>query len=82
MLNALGANISKTDDGLIINGSERLRGGTDSSFGDHRIAMSAAVAASVCEESVTVIGAEAVNKSYPSFWTDAQTLGLICKGDK
>ena len=82
MLNALGANISKTDDGLIINGSERLRGGTVSSFGDHRIAMSAAVAASVCEESVTVIGAEAVNKSYPSFWTDAQTLGLICKGDK
>lgn len=67
MLSALGASIRATDGGMVINGVTRLRGGTVSSFGDHRIAMSAAVASLACVGDVTVQGFEAVNKSYPSF---------------
>ena len=43
--------------------------------GDHRIVMAAAVLASVWSAPVTIRGAEAVNKSYPSFFDDYQRLG-------
>ena len=42
---------------------------------DHRIAMMAAVAATRCEQPVTLVGAECVNKSYPTFWEDYEKLG-------
>ena len=74
-LKTLGADIRQTDDGLIISGKERLRGGRISSFGDHRIAMSAAIIAGRCLEPVIITGAEAVNKSYPSFFDDYISLG-------
>lgn len=45
-----------------------LTGGSVDGAGDHRIVMSAAVAASICREPVTICGAEAVNKSYPGFF--------------
>ena len=77
VLNTLGANVSETDDGLIINGQNALLGGCVDAFGDHRIAMSVAVAASVCKSNVTLHGAEAVNKSYPDFWRDLKALGVI-----
>ena len=77
VLSMLGADISQTDDGLIINGKEHLIGGTVDSFGDHRIAMSAAVASAVCTQNLTINGAESVNKSYPDFWRDMKSLGLI-----
>lgn len=75
VLKTLGADISKTDDGLVINGKEYLNGGTVDSFNDHRIAMMAAVAAIKCMDSVTVTNAEAVQKSYPAFWKDYKALG-------
>ena len=75
MLRRLGAKIEENDDGLIVEGVRALRGGSVSSYNDHRIAMSAAVAASVCESAVEIDGAEAVNKSYPTFWEDASSLG-------
>ena len=68
MLKALGADIEETEDGLLIRGKAELLGGTVDSFNDHRIAMSAAVAAGICKESVTVNGAECTNKSFPRFW--------------
>ena len=77
VLSTLGADISQTDDGLIINGKEHLIGGTVDSFGDHRIVMSAAVASAVCTQNLTINGAESVNKSYPDFWRDMKSLGLI-----
>ena len=77
VLNTLGASVSETDDGLIINGKDTLLGGCVDAFGDHRIAMSVAVAASVCKNDVTLHGAEAVNKSYPDFWQDLKALGVI-----
>ena len=74
-LNALGADITETDDGLIIRGKETLAGGSVSSGNDHRIAMMAAIASIGCENEVKIIGAEAVNKSYPAFWSDFNVLG-------
>ncbi len=76
VLSSIGADITQTEDGLIIKGKKSLSGGSVDSFGDHRIAMSAAIATSVCKNSVTIQGAEAVNKSYPDFWKDMITLGV------
>ena len=80
MLRRLGAKIEENDDGLTVEGVRALRGGSVSSHNDHRIAMSAAVAASVCESAVEIDGAEAVNKSYPAFWEDASSLGAKISG--
>jgi 3-phosphoshikimate 1-carboxyvinyltransferase len=74
MLSALGADIRQTEDGLRIRGRTRLRGGTAEAAGDHRIAMSAAVAAGACASPVTVLGAECAEKSYPRFWADLEAL--------
>ena len=76
-LNALGGDVRVLPDGLEIHGGT-LTGGTADAQNDHRIAMLAAVAASVCAEPVRVCGAEAVNKSYPGFWKDFTQL---TKGD-
>ncbi len=76
MLRTLGASIAKTEDGLIIDGGKPLSGGAVSSYGDHRIAMSAAIAALLSEDDVTVTEAEAVAKSYPAFWDDLASLGV------
>ncbi len=70
LFSALGADIRETDDGLIIHGGKLLTGGTVDAAGDHRIAMTAAVAATCCTGPITVLGAEAVAKSYPGFWED------------
>ena len=75
-LTSLGADIAKTDDGLIINGKPHLCGGSVNAFNDHRIAMSAAVAAVCCRSDVTVVGAECVAKSYPDFWSEIESLGV------
>ena len=74
-LRALGAEIEEQPEGLVICGKPRLRGGRVDSAGDHRIAMSAAVAATVCTEEVCVDGADCVRKSYPRFWEDFDALG-------
>lgn len=68
MINALGGDISPTDDGMVIVGKPQLLGGTVDSYADHRIAMSAAIASTVCKNPVTILGCEAVNKSYPDFF--------------
>ena len=74
-LNALGGQVAVTDDGLIIQGKAHLLGGTVDAAGDHRIAMAAAVAACACSEPVVITGAQAVEKSYPTFWHDLRALG-------
>lgn len=75
MLTSLGADITETDDGLIINGKESLSGGETDSFGDHRIAMAAAVASTKCKNDVIIRNAQAVNKSYPEFFNDFNSIG-------
>lgn len=74
MINALGGKAVEYADRLEIIGT-KLTGGTVDSFNDHRIAMSAAIAASMCKEKTTIIGAEAVKKSYPEFFKDFSSLG-------
>ena len=73
-LSALGADILATDDGMIICGKSRLSGGLVDSFNDHRIAMSAAVASLVCDGAVTVSRFEAINKSFPSFLENFESI--------
>ncbi len=75
MLRSLGADITETDDGMIIQGKKSLCGGETDSFNDHRIAMAAAVAAAKCEGEVIIRSAQAVNKSYPEFFNDYNKLG-------
>ena len=74
MLEALGGKAEATENTLTVYGTG-LTGGTVDSFGDHRIAMSAAIAATVCTKPVTVLGADCVRKSYPKFWDDYAHLG-------
>ena len=54
-----------------------LTGGITDAFADHRIAMAAAIASTVCALPVIVLGAECVEKSYPQFWADFAWLGGI-----
>lgn len=74
MIRDLGGKAEETKDGLIIHGGG-LSGGETSSFGDHRIAMAASIAALKCEREVVIDRGEAVNKSYPNFYEDYKTLG-------
>lgn len=74
-LSALGAEITEREDGLLLKGVKQLRGGSVHSFNDHRIAMTAAIAATVSEGPVTVEGFQAVNKSYPDFLRHYASLG-------
>lgn len=74
MIKALGGNAQASDDVLTVYGTG-LRGGTVDAVNDHRIAMSAAIAATVCREQVTILGAECVEKSYPKFFEEYRRLG-------
>ena len=74
MINALGGKAEQTESTLTVYGTG-LTGGTVDSMNDHRIAMAAAIAATVCSEPVTVLGADCVKKSYPSFWEEYGKLG-------
>ena len=73
-LRALGIAIDETPDGATIHGGT-LHGGGVESHGDHRIAMAFAIAGTRCLGTVTILGAEAVNKSYPEFFEDFRRLG-------
>ena len=75
VLSGLGADIEEQEESLTIRSTGGLTGGQADSFGDHRIAMMAATAACIAQEEVTIIGAEAVKKSYPRFFEDYQKLG-------
>lgn len=73
-LNAMGCDITPTDDGMIINGGKPLHGATIHSHLDHRIAMSFAVAALTAEGETEIIDGECVNISYPGFYQDLERL--------
>lgn len=75
LVNALGGQAEELPEELIVHGQESLSGGTVDGANDHRIVMAAAVAATACANPVTILGAEAVSKSYPGFWDDYRTLG-------
>lgn len=73
-LTAMGADVTETDDGMVIRGGKALHGAVIDSHLDHRIAMSFAVAA-LCADGITQInGAECVSISYPEFYQDLERL--------
>lgn len=75
-LNAMGADIVPTEDGMIISGKTALHGAEINTFGDHRIGMMTAIAALLVQDGeVDLKRAEAINTSYPSFFSDLE--GLI-----
>lgn len=74
MLEALGGKAEADENTLTVYGTG-LTGGCVRSFNDHRIAMSAAIAATVCASPVTILGAECVEKSYPKFFEEYSRLG-------
>lgn len=74
-LKKLGADITETEDGMIIVGKEYLEGGEVDSYNDHRIAMMSAIASVVSKNPVIINDAGAVNKSYSGFYEDYEKLG-------
>ena len=74
MINNLGGKAIIDGDDLMVEATG-YRGGTVDALNDHRIAMSAAIAATVCADTVTILNAHEVKKSYPGFWEDYQKLG-------
>ena len=74
MLSALGADVLSDENTLTVHPASYHSCIIDAA-GDHRIAMSAAIAATVADGPVTVLGAECVNKSYPGFWDTYKELG-------
>jgi 3-phosphoshikimate 1-carboxyvinyltransferase len=75
LLQAIGCSAEELPDALIVHGNPHLSGGTVDGANDHRIVMAAAIAATACSAPVTILGAEAVKKSYPDFWEEYQRLG-------
>jgi 3-phosphoshikimate 1-carboxyvinyltransferase len=74
MIENLGGKAEADENTLKIHGTG-LIGGTVDAVNDHRIAMAAAIAATVCKRDVTILGAECVKKSYPKFWEEYARLG-------
>ena len=74
MIENLGGKASATENTLTVYGTGYI-GGTVDAVNDHRIAMAAAIASTVCQEPVTILGAQCVQKSYPAFWDELKRLG-------
>ncbi len=74
-LNRVGGRVTETPDGLVIQGVNRLTGGTVLGYNDHRIVMSMAVAALVSENPIVIDQAESVAKSWPHFFEDFNRIG-------
>lgn len=73
-LKSMGADVTATDDGMIINGGNELHGAVIDSKLDHRIAMSFAIAALMAKGTTSITNAECVNISYPGFYSDLKML--------
>lgn len=69
-LQALGANIKPTEDGMVIEGPTKLTGGSISSYMDHRIAMMGVISALISENPVEMDETDSINISYPTFFDD------------
>ncbi len=75
LINSLGGEAVELPDGLEITGGKSLIGGTAKAFNDHRIVMSAAVCAAGSQNPIICTDALSVNKSYPLFFEDYNSVG-------
>lgn len=73
-LAAMGADVTETDDGMVIRGGRPLHGAEVNSFLDHRIAMTFAVLGLCAQGQTEIAGAQCVAISYPDFYRDLQKL--------
>lgn len=73
-LQKLGATITATEDGMIIEGRTPLTGSTLDSYGDHRIGMMVAIASLIAEGETVLLNDEAINVSYPTFFEHLEQL--------
>ncbi|MEM2342108.1 MAG: 3-phosphoshikimate 1-carboxyvinyltransferase [Candidatus Bathyarchaeia archaeon] len=71
----MGADITFTDDCLIIDGGRDLHGAEIDPYGDHRIAMACALLALNAGGETIIHDAKCINKSYPDFVRDMRLLG-------
>lgn len=74
MLRNLGAEVQTEQDCLTVFPAQ-YRACTINAAGDHRIAMASAIAATIADGPVTILGAQCVAKSYPAFWDEYARLG-------
>lgn len=75
-LSRMGADITPTDDGMIIHGGKaRWHGAVIDSYLDHRVAMSFAIAGLLCDGPLSIKGGDCVKISYPEFYEDLYRLG-------
>ncbi len=75
-LRSLGVRVEEREDGMIIHGGSLLRGASVKSYGDHRVAMSLAIAGLSSEGGVEIDDADCVNISFPQFFELLGGLGL------
>ena len=78
MLTILGADIKGTDDGCIIKGVKRLKGGRIDHVGDHRLMMAASIASLISDGPVSMLDDSCWNVSYPGFVEQMRSIGLRC----
>ena len=79
-ITAIGGKMTVLDDTVRIVGTGRLHGGKVDSCWDHRIVMAFTIASLICDEPITIVGAEAVSKSAPQFFRDFSKLGgYVCE---
>ena len=78
MLTTLGADIEGTDDGCIIRGVKRLKGGRIDHLGDHRLMMAASIASLISDGPVSMLDDSCWNVSYPGFVEQMRSIGLRC----
>ncbi len=74
-LKKMGAEVEETPDGMIIQGGRPLHGAVIDPHLDHRVAMSFAVAGTVCEGDLDILDPGCVTISYPNFYQDLYRLG-------
>lgn len=75
LINTLGGNAKELSDGLEIEGTDILKGGIAQGCNDHRIVMSAGVCAAGLDGEIECTYAMSINKSYPDFYTDYNSIG-------
>lgn len=75
LLKSLGAKVTEQSGGLEIEGIRQLDGGSVNGYNDHRIVMSAAVCSACCKGEITCTDALSINKSYPDFYRDYNSVG-------
>ena len=75
-LKAMGADITPTDDGMIIEGTGHLNGASIQSYLDHRIAMAFSVAGLASDGETQIVDSQCVDVSYPEFYATLNSVSI------